>query len=217
MHLVLVRHAMSTANSDGVLAGRMDGIHLNERGREQSEAIVGKFAQLQISGICGSPLSRCRETAEPLCIDKKLPYNVDERLNEVEYGSWSGRKLAELNEDPLWDAIQKRPNSVVFPQGEAMAGVFDRVTDFLNSMRGLEDEEIVVAFSHGDVIKACIASAYDIPRDAFQRVVIDPAGISLLRLSQDSTFVVRVNDSEATLSSMMARKGKDAVVGGEKQ
>lgn len=215
MHLVLVRHGRSSANSAGVLAGRAEGVHLDEVGRAQAESLVEKFQGAPITHIVGSPMVRCRETAEALCIDRRLGYTVREELNEVEYGLWSGRKLSELSEEPLWSAIQKRPTSVTFPGGEAMADLFERTTSFVEAMRSHAEEDVVVAFSHGDVIKAIISHAYAIPADEFQRIMVDPASVSILRLTLESTFVVRVNDAAITLEGILQRKSKEAVVGGE--
>lgn len=215
MLLILVRHAKSSANAGNILAGRTEGIHLDQTGRDQAEELVERFANVKVSAIFGSPMTRCKETAEALCIQQRVPYEVDERLNEVDYGDWSGQSIDDLSKDPLWKVNQETPETVVFPGGESMEHVFARAKDFLDSFRSRPDEEIVLAFSNGDVIKAIVAAAYCIPLNEFQRVVVDPAGITVVRLSPERTFVVRVNDSATTLEKIMVNQVKDATVGGE--
>lgn len=215
MLLVLVRHARSSANADGVLAGRLDGVHLDDEGRAQAEALVSKFSGVQVTQILGSPMVRCRETAEALCIEKRVGYTVTEALTEVDYGLWSGRKLDDLSKEPLWSDIQERPTSVTFPEGESMAGLFARTKTFLELMRDFDENAVVLAFSHGDVIKALLANAYAMEPDHFQRIVVDPASISVVRIAGEKIFVQRVNESATTLEKMLAKKSSDATVGGE--
>ena len=49
--------------------------------------------------------------------------------------------------------------------------------------------------SHGDVIKAILADALGMHLDAFQRIVVAPASISVIRYTPLRPFVERVNDT----------------------
>ena len=68
-----------------------------------------------------SPLLRCRSTLEPLAAALGLEPVVDDRLIEVDYGQWTGRKLADLVKEPLWAVVQQQPSAAVFPEGEGLA------------------------------------------------------------------------------------------------
>lgn len=214
MHLLVIRHARSTANVDGILAGRQEGIHLDDHGRQQAEALVERLGSLEISGVIGSPLTRCKETAEALCIQRRIPYLVDERLNEVDYGTWSGRALKELGDEPLWSEIQNSPTSVTFPAGESLHNVFNRASDFLASMATRTEDEVVLAFTHGDVAKALISVALAAPANEFQRIVVDPASITLMRVTSTRSFVLRINESTTTVQEMIGKTSNQGVVGG---
>jgi len=56
-----------------------------------------------------SPLLRCRRTVEPLAAAHRLDPVVDERISEVDYGSWTGAKIGDLVKEPLWAVVQQRP------------------------------------------------------------------------------------------------------------
>jgi broad specificity phosphatase PhoE len=79
-----------------------------------------------------------------------------------------------------------------------------------------------LACSHGDVIKAIVADALGIHLDLFQRIVIDPASVTVIRYTPGRPFVVRVNDTGGALGSLVPpprKRGRrtrssDAVVGG---
>ena len=66
MTVILLRHGRSTSNTAHTLAGRTDGIDLDDKGREQAQAVVERLAGLPIRAIVRSPLLRCRRTVEPL-------------------------------------------------------------------------------------------------------------------------------------------------------
>ncbi|GAH71364.1 unnamed protein product, partial [marine sediment metagenome] len=102
MTVLLLRHGRSTSNTAHTLAGRSPGVDLDDRGREQARAILERIGSLPIRAIVRSPLLRCERTVEPLAAALGLAPVVDERISEVDYGSWTGRKIGELVKEPLW-------------------------------------------------------------------------------------------------------------------
>jgi probable phosphomutase (TIGR03848 family) len=121
MTVILLRHGRSTSNTAHTLAGRTDGIDLDDKGREQAQAVVERLAGLPIRAIVRSPLLRCRRTVEPLAAALGLDPLIDERISEVDYGSWTGRKIGDLVKEPLWAVVQQQPSAAVFPCGEGLA------------------------------------------------------------------------------------------------
>ena len=51
-----------------------------------------------------------------------------------------------------------------------------------------------MAVSHGDVIKAIVADALGTHLDNFQRIVVDPASVSVISYTPLRPFVVRYNE-----------------------
>ncbi|MBV8348314.1 MAG: histidine phosphatase family protein, partial [Mycolicibacterium sp.] len=66
MTVILLRHGRSTSNNAHVLAGRTEGIDLDDKGREQADALVQRIGSLPMRALVTSPLLRCRRTLEPL-------------------------------------------------------------------------------------------------------------------------------------------------------
>jgi broad specificity phosphatase PhoE len=116
--LILVRHGRSTANTEGLLAGWTPGVALDERGAAQAAALPGRLAELPLAEIVTSPLQRCQETIRPL-LDARpdLSPHTDERIGECHYGDWSGRKLAELKDEPLMEGCRRTPPPRRSPAG----------------------------------------------------------------------------------------------------
>lgn len=237
--VLLVRHGRTTANASGVLAGWTPGVLLDEIGQSQVNALAERMSVLSLAAVVASPLERCQQTAAALTAlagpdDAARPAVVDEdRLGECRYGDWTGRELKTLVKEPLWKVVQAHPSAAVFPgpEGESMRAMQQRALDAVREWDARVADEhgedaMWVAVSHGDVIKAILADALGTHLDAFQRIVVDPASVSVVRYTPTRPFVLRSNDSGGDLAALVpegkgrrrrARPGptsSDAVVGG---
>jgi probable phosphomutase (TIGR03848 family) len=221
--LVLVRHGL-TALTGPVLTGRTPGVHLDERGQKQALAVAERIAALPLAAIITSPLERCVETAQAI---KKAQHKAshkpiwrrEERLIECGYGSWTGEQIKTLVKDPLWKVVQTQPSAVRFPDGESLVEVSSRAVEAVRAWDAkLGADAIWVACSHGDVIKAILADALGMHLDQFQRIVVDPCSVSVVRYTDARPYVLRANDIAGELSSFAPpkrrRRGEDATVGG---
>jgi probable phosphomutase (TIGR03848 family) len=208
MTVILLRHGRSSSNTAGTLAGRSEGVDLDDKGREQAAGLIDRIGDLPIRALVSSPLLRCRRTLEPLADALCLTPLVDDRLAEVDYGEWTGRKIGELVSEPLWRVVQAHPSAAVFPGGEGLAQVQARtVAAVRDHDRRLAAEHggdaLWLACTHGDVIKAVIADAYGMHLDAFQRITADPASVSVIRYTELRPFVLHVNHTGARLSAAL--------------
>ncbi|WAX57124.1 MSMEG_4193 family putative phosphomutase [Jatrophihabitans cynanchi] len=224
--LLLVRHGL-TAQTGPVLTGRTPGVHLDERGQKQAAAVAERIAALPVAAIVTSPLERCTDTAGFIrdaqqAAGRAPQWHVDERIIECGYGSWTGRPIKELTKDPVWKIVQTQPSAARFPDGEAMTDVSARAVAAVRDWDArLGGDAIWVACSHGDVIKAILADALGLHLDQFQRIVVDPCSVSVVRYTDTRPYVLRSNDVGADLTAFVppARKGRrrkaaDATVGG---
>jgi probable phosphomutase (TIGR03848 family) len=217
--VLLVRHGRTTANASGTLAGWTPGVGLDETGRGQAQALAERLAPVPLAALVTSPLQRCRETSDALlavpgpgATPRPEPL-VDDRLGEARYGDWTGRSLKDLAKDPLWRVVQAHPSAVTFPgeQGESMLGMQLRAVEAVREhdaavARTHGDEALWVAVSHGDVIKSVLADALGMHLDAFQRIVVDPCSVSVVRYTPLRPFALRVNDTGGDLSGLVAPK-----------
>jgi probable phosphomutase (TIGR03848 family) len=227
MTVILLRHARSTSNTAHTLAGRSEGVELDDKGRQQAAELVDRIGDLPIRAVVRSPQLRCRRTVESLAEGLGLTPVVDDRLSEVNYGQWTGRKIADLAKEPLWAVVQAHPSAAVFPDGEGLAQVQARAVAAVRDHDARLAEQhgadvLWLACTHGDVIKAVVADALALHLDGFQRVSADPASISVISYTRLRPFVLHVNHTGARLTSALtaapAPEGEappgDATVGG---
>lgn len=216
--LILLRHAKSAANGSGTLAGRSPGVGLDGTGQEQAAGVAQRLAGVPVQQVVVSPLQRCRETVADFVVQRGLDPVVDDRFCEVDYGEWTGRKLEELIKEPLWKVVQQHPSAAVFPGGEGLAQVQARAVAAVRDYdRRLGDDEVWLVCTHGDVIKAVLADALGLHLDSFQRIVVDPCSMSVVRYTETRPFVLKINDTGSDVSGLLPPKresGSDAVVGG---
>jgi probable phosphomutase (TIGR03848 family) len=224
--LILVRHGRSTANTAGLLAGRMPGVTLDERGAAQAAALPARLEGVPLAAVVSSPLQRCQETVRPL-LDARpgLRLYTEDRINECDYGDWTGRKLSELADEPLMEIVQSHPTAAAFPGGESMRTMQHRAAEAVREWnRRIEEEHgadaVYLMCSHGDIIKSLAADALGLHLDQFQRISVEPCSVTVVRHTRTRPFLVRLGDT-GDFASLVPRpdhgpqaSGGAATVGG---
>jgi probable phosphomutase (TIGR03848 family) len=226
--LILLRHGRTTSNAGGTLAGHQP-TELVESGRAQALAVGQRLsaAKVPLAAVVTSPLIRCRQTLE-LALPDAVP-EVEPRLVEPRYGEWEGQSLRKLAKLPLWQVVQAHPSAARFPGGEALSEVSARavaaVRDWDDRVTAAHGADAVwLACSHGDVIKTIVADALGLHLDLFQRVMVDPGSMTVIRYTPLRPFLLRANDIGGDLSGLRppprrsrrraTKASSDAPVGG---
>lgn len=217
--VILIRHAHSVANDKGVLAGRATGVDLSKKGLSQAQDLKKRLGKLKIREIRISPLERCLLTMQPWLDEQTNAEDklvIDQDITEVDYGSWTGKKLSTLALKKEWRVVQKNPSQMIFPAGESLLNVQIRATKALMKSIKARGSGVSMIVSHGDVIKSIIASALELELDKFQKIVIDPASISVLQCSKNDFRLLHLNDSATNFEylSTESRSSKAHIGGG---
>ncbi|MGA0567409.1 MSMEG_4193 family putative phosphomutase [Rathayibacter sp. KR2-224] len=219
---ILVRHGRTAANAAGVLVGRAAGVGLDEVGREQARRAAERLSPVPLVRVVSSPLERCRETSRVILEQQQGSPTlvVEHGLTECDYGRWQGRRLAELAREKLWAQVQASPASVVFPDGESMAGMQARAVAAVRRHDTAVTAEhgpraVWVAVSHGDIIKSVLADALGMHLDLFQRINVGPASVSIVHYADGTPRVIAINTDGGDLAWLHEGVADaDAPVGG---
>jgi probable phosphomutase (TIGR03848 family) len=211
--LLLVRHGL-TALTGSILAGRTRGLSLDERGRAQARELGDRLRPVPLAAIVSSPLERCLETAQAIAAGREhegtaLAVETDDRLLEVDYGTWTGGEITRLAKQPLWRVVQAHPSAAVFPGGESLRAMSARAVEAVRDANArLGPGATWLACTHGDVIKAIVADALALHLDGFQRIVADPCSLTVIRYAEARAFVVRTNDVGGSLEDLLPRPAR---------
>jgi broad specificity phosphatase PhoE len=191
--IFLVRHAAHD-NVGGFLAGRMTGVHLGADGRAQARRLSQRMGREQIDAVHSSPRERARETAEAIAGTRGLPVAVEDALDEVDFGAWSGNDFESLERDPSWRRWNSVRSLCRTPAGESMLDVEVRVSRLIETLASRYDEGSVVLVSHADVIKAAVCHVLGLPIDAWPRFDIAPASVTTLVIGDWAARIVTLNE-----------------------
>lgn len=157
--LILWRHGQTDWNLAEKYQGQMD-IHLNDTGRAQAALAAPYVASLNPDVMWRSPMSRTRETSEALLAVKPLEVFEDDRLKEINVGSWEGLSIAEMREiDPEMDlAIKEARDFRRSPEGETAAEVGERMKAVLTEIMQRHAGQTILVVGHGLALRVGIAA-----------------------------------------------------------
>ena len=186
--IVLARHGETLFNTRDVFRGRADPA-LTEAGlpsvRRQAEGI----ARLHPRRILASPRRRALQTAEIIADRCQRFVEVEERLDDLDYGEWTGlsKTDAATRSPEQWIHYERSPEALVPPHGEPMSAFVERL-NALWSERS-EDEDVVVLVTHDVVIRALVCSVLHAPRSSMHALHVDVASTTCVELRPKPTLV----------------------------
>jgi len=156
----LARHGETTSNRERRFQGQLD-VPLNDTGREQARALAERVRDEPFAALYTSPLVRARETAQIIGAALGLEPRVDERLKEVDVGTWQERLKDDVaREDPEgWAAFGRAGEDFRFPGGESLLEQQQRVIAALVDVTQAGDLPALVV-CHRGVIRAALAHTH---------------------------------------------------------
>lgn len=192
----LVRHAMH-ALVDRVLIGRMSGVHLNLQGRLQAKRLGMRFAQERLTLVQSSPRERAQETAQAIALAAGASLETASALDEIEFGEWTGRLFDRLQEDPDWRAWNSERTRARAPNGEAMSEAQTRIVAHLERMHMRYPGARIAIVTHAEIIRAAVLHHLGLALEAFDRIEISPASVTILRIGQEDAELTALNQAVA--------------------
>jgi len=193
----LVRHAPHALQDRGLLVGRTPGVGLGEDGREVARRLAGRFEGVALAAVHSGPLERATATAAAIAGRAGLPVEVAAELDEVDFGDWTGRGVAELDGgDPLWAAWNVARSGTRAPGGETMVEAQGRALGLIERLRGRHPRgQRVVLVSHRDVIRAVLLHVLGLGLDLIHRLEVEPGSVSTVAVGELGSCVLAVNDT----------------------
>ncbi len=191
--LFLIRHGENDYLKRGRLPGQTPGIHLNERGREQAEALAQSLAGLPIKALYASPLERAVETAQPIARVLKLEIQSRPALMDGDTGAWTGKEIKKLGKNPAWKIVQAAPSRAQFPRGESILDVQTRVVKAIEAICADHKTGLAAVVFHADPIKLAVTYFLGLPLDHFQKLGVESGSVTVLAVSSMSAHLIALN------------------------
>jgi probable phosphoglycerate mutase len=193
--LLLIRHGENEYVKTGKMAGRLPGVHLNERGQKQAQALGEALKDVPIKAIYSSPLERAMETAAPIASARKMQIIQENGLIESNIGKWQGKSIKALRLTKIWKIVQNTPSRFRFPDGESFPEMQTRIASALERIieKYNKPQDIVVVVFHADPIKLAVSHFLGLPLDNFQRLSCDTGSLTAIYASESGSNLVKLN------------------------
>jgi probable phosphoglycerate mutase len=193
--IFLVRH-VPHAQQGRVLVGDTP-VPLADGAEARFARLGERFRAERLDAVIASPLDRTQRTAAAIAAAAGLAVETDPDLREVEFGAWTGKSFAELEQDPAWrrwcaDKALSRP-----PGGESMVEVKARMFRAVERARARWPDGRIALVSHGDPIKSAVCHYLGLALDFLLRFEVEPASLSVLAVGDWGAKLHRLNESVA--------------------
>lgn len=176
--IYLIRHGQTEWNVQRRMQGRMDS-PLTEEGILNAERLAPALPQMD--AIYCSPAGRAHRTAE--LVFGNVPFQFEERLQEIDMGDWEGRLQAELDVEAPGDhrAFWEQPHRYHRSTGETYADVAERSIACFHEIAARHPNERIAVVSHTIVIRSILFSIEPRePADFWAAPAIYPTSVSVI-------------------------------------
>lgn len=137
MILHFVRHGESEANLLWEFSNGLGKHPLTEKGRQQVHELALKLKGLPITACYTSPILRALETAQIICADLGIPYEITGALREFDVGIFEGR-----SDETSWTQftemmsawMQQKDWDQRIEQGESFLDIQSRFVSFIEHL-----------------------------------------------------------------------------------
>ncbi len=193
--LLLLRHGENDYVKTGKMAGRIPGVHLNERGQKQAQALGESLRSIPLKAVYASPLERAMETAAPIAESHKLTIIQEPDLMDTHVGKWQGRSWKVLRLMKAWKIVQEAPSRFRFPEGESFPETQLRIVNVLERIvqKHNKPKDVVAVVFHADPIKLAVAHFLGMPLDQFQRLGCDTGSLTALHVNEMGAHLMKLN------------------------
>lgn len=193
--LLLIRHGENDYVKTGKMAGRLPGVHLNDRGKRQASALSEALKDVPLKALYSSPLERAMETAQPIADVRQLPIIQEPDLMDTHIGKWQGRSLKLLRLTKSWRIVQNAPSRFRFPEGESFAECQLRIANVLERIiqNYNKPQDVVAVVFHADPIKLAVSHFLGLPLDHFQRLGCDTGSLTALHAGTMGSNLLKLN------------------------
>ena len=194
--MLLVRHA-TCAQTASVLLGRTLDPALDSVGETQAAALAQHLRSQRKLLLYASPRRRTQQTAHAISQATGASVVTTQQLDEIDFGSWSGRPFAALANEPAWNHWNLQRASASTPAGDTMRAAQRRILNFIHEITRVHPRGIVALVTHAEIIRAALLHYLTLGLDDYHGMQIDPASVSTVQFAGSGPVSVRLNQHAA--------------------
>lgn len=195
--LLLIRHGQTPWNTLGKIQGCTD-IDLEETGVIQAKLLSQKL-DVNLSAIYTSPLKRAFDTATILGAPYHLKPIKEERLREINFGSWEGLNFKEVATRYPDDYTKWRTDALQGPMTDGEGSLKNcslRGREIILDIAKKHPGETVAIVSHGGFIKASILGLFDLQMTMYHQMAMGNTCVNTICFDENlHPILMRLNDT----------------------
>ncbi len=191
--IYVARHGETTWNVERRIQGRSDP-DLTPKGYEQGQALLQRLKDRPLSAIYTSSRQRAIHTAQPLAEYLGLPLRIQSELDEMDYGTYEGKRPVDLDDGGKKEFSRYRENRLTFrfPGGESFNEVAARVNSFAEKILKEHQGQEILTVAHRGSNRMLIGFLLDYPLE--EAVKIEQAN--------DCIYLIEKNDQSRVFCIM---------------
>ncbi len=181
--LIFLRHGQAKNNTERILAGRTEGVPLTDTGIKQAEHTATLLERMNVSAIYSSPIERAKHTAEIAGKHNSLDVTVDDRLNELDMGKFTGMPYDEIfqSHGNVFMKFYNGELEIAHNGVETFPDVKKRILGITDHIIEKHPDENVLLVTHMDPIKAMLSTIVDLSPTNLYELIIANASLNIFR------------------------------------
>ncbi len=181
--IIFLRHGQAKNNTERILAGRTEGVPLTDTGIKQSEQTAELLKHMNISTIYSSPIERAKHTAEIAGKHNSLDVTIDDRLNELDMGKFTGMPYDEIfkSHGNVFMKFYNGELEIAHNGVETFPDVKKRILGIVDYIIEKHPDENVLLVTHMDPIKAMLSTIVDLSPINLFELIIANASLNIFR------------------------------------
>ncbi len=179
--LIFLRHGQAKNNTERILAGRTEGVPLTDTGIKQAEHTAELLEHMNISAIYSSPIERAKHTAEIAGKHNSLDVTIDDRLNELDMGKFTGMPYDEIfkSHGNVFMKFYNGELEIAHNGVETFSQVKKRILEIVDHVIEKHPDENVLLVTHMDPIKAMLSTIVELSSTNLYELIIANASLNI--------------------------------------
>lgn len=200
--IYLIRHGETDYNRRGVVQGSGIDAELNELGHAQAHAFYQIYQDVAFDKVYTSNLIRTKQSVKGF-LEKGLPHEAYEGLNEISWGVREGRTPNSMDNDYyrwLIESWQKGEIELQAEGGESPVDVQRRQLPVIDLILSRPEEKTVLVAMHGRAMRVLLATIFRRPLHEMDEYLHTNLGLYLLHYDyHTATFSIQKHNDIAHL------------------
>lgn len=197
--IYLTRHGETEWNIEKRLQGRGDS-PLTKDGIQRAKELRDRIKNIDIDVIYSSPIKRALNTANILRGNKNIDIVTDDRLMEMCFGDYEGKKIDIIQkENPNWDIklIMQGNVEICAPNGENLKEVRERISKLMNKIIAENIGKSILIVTHGITLKALM---YYFKDEDVNSEVMGQATLTKINIDEKNNFYIEFKNDDSHFS-----------------